>query len=53
MSLRSDSRGCCNLNCPVALRSQCGRAVPVATAGATLFVPMRNGCDHFSRKEDG
>ena len=48
MSFRTDSKGCCNLNCPKKLRDNCERAVPVGTGGAVLFVPNRFGCDQFS-----
>ena len=50
MQLRSDSVGCCNLNCPKSLRDRCETAVPVGTGGAKVFVPKRHGCDEFSDK---
>jgi len=48
MSARSNSKGCCNLNCPKSLREKCERAVPVGTGGAVLYTPNRFGCDQFS-----
>jgi len=62
MSFVSDGRGCNNVNCPAAMRSNCERAVPVGAGGSTSWTPRRNfanshnsklWCDGFSDKNNG